>query len=105
MRLLEISIENGVSQDNLVQQDIKDELDSMIQEAKNALNPERLAKDGSGFTTLNKKVKSIESDLKTTKWANKVVASFVVDDFKGSLPQSFLDRFQLRKVQLSVSHT
>lgn len=105
MRLLEIAVENGITADNHVQKDISEELSGMIEEAKHAFNQDRPQNDKMNFVGLTKKVRQVEAELKTNKWANKIVASFVVEDFRGSLPQTFLDRFQLRKVPLTVTKT
>ena len=60
----------------------------MIDEARASLDG-RAAGVETG-KSLWSKIKSLESDLSQTNWANKVVASFVVDDYRGRLPQSFL---------------
>ena len=75
----------------------------MIQDAKHAFNPSRKANDTSNLATLSNKVRALEQEAKTNKWANKIVASFAVDDYRGELPSSFLERFKLRKVNLSVT--
>ena len=86
MRLLEIAVENGITADNHVQKDISEELSGMIEEAKHAFNQNRPQNDKMNFVGLTKKVRQVEAELKTNKWANKIVASFVVEDFRGSLP-------------------
>ena len=90
MRILEISVENGISTDAKLKTELSDELANMIEETRDALNPARLAYDVSNNVTssgsLSQKLKALESDFKTYKWSSKVMASFIVDDFKGGLP-------------------
>lgn len=73
----------------------------MIAEARENLNSK--VTDQHSFSVW-KKVKALEADLAQTNWANKMVAGFVVDDFKGSLPQSFMERFKLRRVELTLEN-
>jgi hypothetical protein len=104
MQLMDIAVQTSYAKsDHLVSKDFKEEITSMIAEARASLSGGSSGVDLG--TSLWSKIKSVESDLSQTNWANKVVASFVVDDYRGRLPSGFLERFNLRRVSLSVGQT